>query len=172
MQTLVAMSEVTNKISHNEGPCASLNVQPMQYDRFLVISLGTGSQKQEPKYSAKDAAEWGTLSWVSPLIDAFGQASSDMVDFHISSVFRALKSEHNYLRIQVFIIPHYFYSVVHSKYILIMFLFIFTNESVYSNFVGRYINWELIFCGHGHGGEFAATGSSWGITVKEKSFKD
>ncbi|KAK7376877.1 hypothetical protein VNO80_02295 [Phaseolus coccineus] len=97
--TLVAMSEVTNKISH-EGPCDILNVEAMQYDRFLVISLGTGSQKQEPKYSAKDAAEWGTLSWVSPLIDAFGQASSDMVDFHISSVFRALNSEHNYLRIQ------------------------------------------------------------------------
>ncbi|ESW32825.1 hypothetical protein PHAVU_001G020200 [Phaseolus vulgaris] len=97
--TLVAMAEVTNKISH-EGRCASLNVEAMQYDRFLVISLGTGSQKQEPKYSAKDAAEWGTLSWVSPLIDAFGQASSDMVDFHISSVFRALNSEHNYLRIQ------------------------------------------------------------------------
>ena len=108
MQTLVAMAEVTNQISH-EGPCASLKLQPMQYDRFLVISLGTGSQKQEMKYSAKEAAEWGILSWVSttngstPLIDAFTQASADMVDFHITSTFRALKSEHNYLRIQVLI---------------------------------------------------------------------
>ncbi|XP_047156483.1 patatin-like protein 2 [Vigna umbellata] len=103
--TLVAMAEVTNQISH-EGQGDSLKVEAMQYDRFLVISLGTGSQKQEPKYSAKEAAEWGVLSWVSttngstPLIDAFTQASADMVDFHISSVFRALNSEHNYLRIQ------------------------------------------------------------------------
>ncbi|KAK7383113.1 hypothetical protein VNO78_28782 [Psophocarpus tetragonolobus] len=102
---LVAMAEVSNQIC-NEGSSASLNVQPMQYDRFLVISLGTGSQKQEMKYSAVEAAQWGIFSWVSttnggtPLIDAFSQASSDMVDFHISSVFQALNSEHNYLRIQ------------------------------------------------------------------------
>lgn len=78
----------------------------MQYDKFLVISLGTGSQKQEMKYSALEAAQWGILSWVTtanggtPLIDAFSQASADMVDFHISSLVRALNSEHNYLRIQ------------------------------------------------------------------------
>ncbi|KAG4953513.1 hypothetical protein AAZX31_14G078700 [Glycine max] len=102
---LVAMAEVTNQICH-EGPCDSLNVEPMQYDKFLVISLGTGSQKQEMKYSALEAAQWGILSWVTtanggtPLIDAFSQASADMVDFHISSLVRALNSEHNYLRIQ------------------------------------------------------------------------
>ncbi|TKY57791.1 Patatin protein 2 [Spatholobus suberectus] len=104
-QALVAIAEVTNQISH-DGPCDSLNVEPMQYDRFLVISLGTGSQKQEMKYSADEAAQWGILSWVAttnggtPLIDAFSHASADMVDFHISSVVRALNSEHNYLRIQ------------------------------------------------------------------------
>eukprot|EP00256_Glycine_max_P066499 XP_025981094.1 patatin-like protein 2 isoform X2 [Glycine max] len=102
---LVAMAEVTNQICH-EGPCDSLNVEPMQYDKFLVISLGTGSQKQEMKYSALEAAQWGILSWVTtanggtPLIDAFSQASADMADFHISSLVRALNSEHNYLRIQ------------------------------------------------------------------------
>nr|KYP50931.1 Patatin group A-3 [Cajanus cajan] len=103
--TLVAMAEVTNQIWH-EGSCANLNVEAMQYDRFLVISLGTGSQKQEMKYSADEAAGWGVLSWVTttngctPLIDAFSQASVDMVDFHISSLLRALNSQHNYLRIQ------------------------------------------------------------------------
>ena len=55
IQTLVAKIEVTNKISH-EGPYASLNVETMQYDRFFVISLGTGSHKQETKYSAKEVA--------------------------------------------------------------------------------------------------------------------
>lgn len=104
-QALIAMAEVTNQISH-EGQCDRFNVEAMQYDKFLVISLGTGSQKQEPKYSADEAAEWGILSWVTttnggtPLIDAFSQASADMVDFHISSVVKALDSEHNYLRIQ------------------------------------------------------------------------
>ncbi|KAH1204103.1 Patatin-like protein 2 [Glycine max] len=101
---LVVMAEVTNQIFH-EGPCDCLNVEPMQYDRFLVLSLGTGSQKQEMKYRLMKQLN-GPLSWVSttnggtPLIDAFSQASADMVDFHISSVVRALNSEHNYLRIQ------------------------------------------------------------------------
>ncbi|XP_061350219.1 patatin-like protein 2 [Gastrolobium bilobum] len=103
--TLVAIAEVTNKICQN-GPIANVNVEAMQYERFLVISLGTGSPKQEKKYSADEAAQWGILSWIAttngstPLIDAFSQASSDMVDFHLASLLRALKSEHNYLRIQ------------------------------------------------------------------------
>jgi hypothetical protein len=36
-------------------------------------------------------------------VDVFTQASADMVDFHISTVFQALNSEENYLRIQVLI---------------------------------------------------------------------
>ncbi|XP_054799303.1 patatin-like protein 2 [Prosopis cineraria] len=101
--TLVAMAEVTNRIRAEER--TEFGVSAMQYDRFLVISLGTGDHKQEYRYSAEEAAEWGILSWLSsngsnPLIDCFGQASADMVDFHLASVFRALYSEKNYLRIQ------------------------------------------------------------------------
>ncbi|KAA3484716.1 patatin-like protein 2 isoform X2 [Gossypium australe] len=56
-------------------------------------------------YPAHKAAKWGVLGWLtsehsSPLIDVFMQASSDMVDFHLATVFRALHSEHSYLRIQ------------------------------------------------------------------------
>lgn len=99
------MAEVTNKISTEERK-HDFGVAPMQYDRFLVISLGTGNHKQELRYSANEAAEWGILSWLAtkgstPLIDCFSQASADMVDFHLASVFRALYSEKNYLRIQV-----------------------------------------------------------------------
>ncbi|XP_054799676.1 patatin-like protein 2 isoform X2 [Prosopis cineraria] len=102
--TLVAMAEVTNRIRAEER--TEFGVSAMQYDRFLVISLGTGNHKQEYRYSAEEAAEWGILSWLSsngsnPLIDCFGQASADMVDFHLASVFRALYSEKNYLRIQM-----------------------------------------------------------------------
>ena len=83
-----------------------MDYQPMNhYRRFLVISLGTGSPKLK-LYDADMAAKWGTLGWLihgdtTPLVDVFMQASGDMVDFHLSAVFRALRSEENYLRIQV-----------------------------------------------------------------------
>lgn len=81
-------------------------IKPTDYSRFLVISLGTGSAKAEEKYDAYKAAKWGMLGWLtcensSPLTDVFMQSSSDMVDFHIATVFQALHSEANYLRIQV-----------------------------------------------------------------------
>ncbi|XP_027368164.1 patatin-like protein 2 [Abrus precatorius] len=103
--TMVAIGEVTNQINH-DGPSAKINVEPIQYDQFLVISLGTGAQKQEVRYTADEAAQWGILSWVAtmngctPLIDAFMQASADMVDFQLASVFGTHNSENNYLRIQ------------------------------------------------------------------------
>lgn len=81
-------------------------IKPMDFGRFLVISLGTGTAKNEEKFNAKMASKWGVLSWLiaggsNPLIDAFTHASGDMVDIHISVVFQALRSEENYLRIQV-----------------------------------------------------------------------
>lgn len=81
-------------------------IKPMDYGKFLVISIGTGTQKNEEKYSAKAAGKWGVLGWLvnsgnSPLVDVFSQASADMVDIHICVVFKALHSDCNYLRIQV-----------------------------------------------------------------------
>ena len=81
----------------------------MDYGRFLVISLGTGSPKTEFKYNARSAAKWGILNWLTsggstPIINVFSHASADMVDLHLSVVFQALHSEQNYLRIQVSII--------------------------------------------------------------------
>jgi hypothetical protein len=78
----------------------------MDYGRFLVISLGTGSSKFEEKYNSQKAKSWGVLGWLlssgsTPLIDIFTRASADMVDIHIAAVFKALHSEQNYLRIQV-----------------------------------------------------------------------
>ncbi|KAJ0025392.1 hypothetical protein Pint_08824 [Pistacia integerrima] len=101
--TLVAISEVTKTITR--GSSDFFPIKPTDYGRFLVISLGTGSAKTEEKYDAHKAAKWGMLGWLntensSPLTDVFMQSSSDMVDFHISTVFQALHSEANYLRIQ------------------------------------------------------------------------
>lgn len=103
-QTLVAISEVTKEITR--GRSDFFPIKPTDYGRFLVISIGTGWPKTEEKYHALKAAKWGVLGWLisegsTPLVDVFTQSSSDMVDFHISTVFKALHSEESYLRIQV-----------------------------------------------------------------------
>ncbi|KAK6256627.1 hypothetical protein QUC31_000086 [Theobroma cacao] len=100
--TLVAMGEVSKEII--KGNADFFPIKPMDYGRFLVISLGTGSRKAEEKFSAQEAAKWGLLGWLTsggstPLIDVFTQASGDMVDLHLSVVFEALHSD-KYLRIQ------------------------------------------------------------------------
>ncbi|KAL4582367.1 hypothetical protein LXL04_006914 [Taraxacum kok-saghyz] len=73
--------------------------------KMLVLSLGTGMPKRSEKYNSKKASRWGLLNWVfdngsSPIIDIFMDASSDMVDIHVSTLFRSLNAEKNYLRIQ------------------------------------------------------------------------
>ncbi|MFS7973962.1 putative galactolipase [Helianthus anomalus] len=51
------------------------------------------------------AAKWGVLGWLvnqssAPLIDAFTQASDDLVVMYNNTVFEAFESVDNYLRIQ------------------------------------------------------------------------
>ncbi|CAN6466724.1 unnamed protein product [Victoria cruziana] len=101
--TLLAVGDITKEIF--SGNPDFFPIKPMDYGRFLVISLGTGSAKVEKKYSAKKAAKWSVINWLydhggTPLVDVFSQASADMVDLHMSVVFQALRSEQNYLRIQ------------------------------------------------------------------------
>ncbi|XP_050363456.1 patatin-like protein 2 [Argentina anserina] len=101
--TLVAIGEVTKEII--KGSSDFFPIKPMDYGRFLVISLGAGSPKIELKYNAPSASKWGILNWLTsggstPIINVFSHASTDMVDLHLSVVFQALHSEKNYLRIQ------------------------------------------------------------------------
>ncbi|KAL5992744.1 hypothetical protein ACLOJK_013663 [Asimina triloba] len=77
----------------------------IDYEKYLVISLGTGNSKNEKKYNASVAAKWGIFGWLytggnSPLIDTFTQASGDMVDLHMAMLFSTVQCERNYLRIQ------------------------------------------------------------------------
>ncbi|KAL3500310.1 hypothetical protein ACH5RR_039403 [Cinchona calisaya] len=100
---LVAISEVTKQVFRNDPDF--LPIKPMDYGRLLVISIGAGSAKREEKYNAQMASKWGVFGWLlqgssNPLVDIFLQASADMVDYHLSVVFQALRSEDNYLRIQ------------------------------------------------------------------------
>ncbi|XP_050231192.1 patatin-like protein 2 [Mercurialis annua] len=112
--TLVAIGEVTKKLLKQEEKEENkadeklqhyFPIKPMDYGKFLVISLGTGAPKNEMKYNANQAAKWGIFGWLTaksstPLVEVFTHASDDMTDLHISEVFQALHSEQNYLRIQ------------------------------------------------------------------------
>jgi hypothetical protein len=84
--------------------CVSVLKPPLsKYQYTTGPRMGSRNPQQ---YDADEAAKWGIFGWLtgdhsSPLVDVFTQASGDMVDFHISTVFQALNSEENYLRIQV-----------------------------------------------------------------------
>ncbi|GLT69810.1 hypothetical protein SLA2020_419320 [Shorea laevis] len=95
--TLVAMGEAKKEMTEVGG--GSLAGDYMT--RFLVISLGTGSNRStKDKHSAKEAAKWNLFGWLCRIVEVLTQATSDMVDYHISIVLKMLQSEDNYLRIQ------------------------------------------------------------------------
>ena len=98
------MTAVTKQIVKNNPDMGKL--KPLGYDKFLVISIGTGSTKKVEKYSAKKAAKWGIISWLyddgsTPILDITMESSRDMIHFHSSVLFKALQSEDKYLRIDV-----------------------------------------------------------------------
>ncbi|GFY93837.1 phospholipase A 2A [Actinidia rufa] len=101
--TLTAITHISRELLM--GKFKFVDIKPMESRNMLVLSLGTGVPKQEPKYNAAAASKWGLLNWVfhngaAPIIDVYGDASSDMVDIHVSTLFRSLQNEKNYLRIQ------------------------------------------------------------------------
>ncbi|KAK9112296.1 hypothetical protein Scep_019815 [Stephania cephalantha] len=102
--TMLTMSMITKELLMENEKFHPM--KPIEYEKLLVLSLGTGSAKKESKYDAAAAAKWGVLGWLyngasTPLIDAFTQASGDMVDIHASILFQALGCGENYLRIEV-----------------------------------------------------------------------
>jgi hypothetical protein len=104
LQTMLAMTAITKEIILENSDF--FPIKPIDYGRFLIISLGTGSSKQAEKYTAFECAKWGVHRWLyhggfTPLIDIFSHASADMVDIHASVLFQALQSKKHYLRIQV-----------------------------------------------------------------------
>ncbi|KAL2531878.1 Patatin-like protein 2 [Abeliophyllum distichum] len=102
--TLVALTHISKEILLKKFKI--LDMEPMDCSRLLVLSLGTSIGQREERYSAREAAKWGLLGWVfnhgdTPLLDIYGDASSDMVDIHVATIFQSLYRERNYLRIQV-----------------------------------------------------------------------
>ncbi|XP_016509462.2 patatin-like protein 2 [Nicotiana tabacum] len=101
--TLVAISHISKEIMLGKSQYEGM--EPMDCKKMMVLSLGTGIGKEEKKYSAAVASSWGVLGWLynngaSPLLDVFGDASADIVDIHLSTMFQSLQNEKNYLRIQ------------------------------------------------------------------------
>ncbi|KAL0461481.1 UNVERIFIED_CONTAM: Patatin-like protein 2 [Sesamum latifolium] len=101
--TLIALSHISSGIL--AGDSEYVQMDPLDSSKILVLSLGTGIAKRAHEYNAQTAARWGLFGWVykkgnKPLLDVFCDASSDMVDIHISTLFQSLHTKNNYLRIQ------------------------------------------------------------------------
>lgn len=81
------------------------DIGPLDSRKMLVLSLGTGEEKQHLRYTAAQASKWNMIDWLfykgnTPLLHFFADASCDMIDFHVSTFFNCLDSNDNYLRIQ------------------------------------------------------------------------
>lgn len=101
--TLLAISHMSKEMV-KQNPQFS-DKKPMDGRDMLVLSLGTGTAKQELKYNAAKASKWGMFEWIyengnTPILDIYSAASSDIVDFHVSALFQSCGSKDNYLRIQ------------------------------------------------------------------------
>ena len=80
--------------------------KPLDYHRYLVISLGTGLPEQDIKFDALHVAKWGFFEWLGrhftmPLLHMFLHASSDMTDSHVANLFKSIGCSDQVLRIQV-----------------------------------------------------------------------
>lgn len=100
---MMAISHISKEITINED---FKDMKSMDGTRMLVLSLGTGTAKQEEKYNATMASKWGMINWLydngkTPLLDVYGDANSDLVDFHASALFQSVDCKDSYLRIQV-----------------------------------------------------------------------
>ncbi|XP_062075351.1 patatin-like protein 3 [Humulus lupulus] len=105
--SMLAISHITREIAkkNNKEDEVVDEEAAMDGTSMLVLSLGTGAAKLEEKYSAATASQWGLINWIfdngsTPIIDIFADASSDVVDFLVSTLFQSRHHKKNYLRIQ------------------------------------------------------------------------
>ncbi|KAM7269127.1 hypothetical protein ACFE04_024624 [Oxalis oulophora] len=102
--TLLALCEVSKELCQNQDSQCLPNID---FSRFLVLSLGTGSSKRDEKLEVGNGQSWGLLKWfmgpnnTTPLFDVVLTAMDDMVDIYMSAFFRHSGIKDNYIRIQV-----------------------------------------------------------------------
>ncbi|KAH0646463.1 hypothetical protein KY284_034347 [Solanum tuberosum] len=91
---------IATKHAEDQDP-AFASIRSLNFKKMLLLSLGTGTTSDFDKtYTAEEAAKWGPLQWmvaIQPMTDA---ASAYMTDYYLSTVFQALDSQNNYLRVQ------------------------------------------------------------------------
>lgn len=104
---MMAISEIRKEmLMQNSTELNGMESKEFCMKKMLVLSLGTGTAKYEEKYTAAKSSKWGLLNWMyndgaTPLLDVYLDASSDMVDFHVCTLFQTLDRKNTYLRIQV-----------------------------------------------------------------------
>ncbi|KAL6840343.1 hypothetical protein ACP4OV_030153 [Aristida adscensionis] len=106
--TLVAMGEIAEQIRRKREDFPE--TKPLDYHRYLVISLGTGLPGRDIEVDAIHVAKWGIFGWLgrvdtTPLLNMFFHASSDMTDSHVADLFEAIGCSDQLLRIQDHNIP-------------------------------------------------------------------
>lgn len=92
---LCAYAEARTMIFQNKGVSF-----PSAKD-MLLISLGTGEVKKA--YAYKAAKDWGSISWIKPLIDIMMSGNSETVDYQLRQLYDTLSADNKtcYKRIQV-----------------------------------------------------------------------
>lgn len=98
------MGEITEQMRQKSKEFPE--TKPLDYHRYLVVSLGTGLPEQDIKFDACRVAKWGIFGWLGrentvPLLQMFMHASSDMTDSYVADLFKAIGcSDQLLLRVQ------------------------------------------------------------------------
>lgn len=64
---------------------------------MLILSLGTGSVKEEYEY--KKARDWSMIQWLKPLLSIMMSGVSEVVDYQLRQIYSSVKAQNQYLRI-------------------------------------------------------------------------
>ena len=64
---------------------------------MLILSLGTGSVKEEYEY--KKARDWSMIQWLKPLLSIMMSGVSEVVDYQLRQIYSSVKAQKQYLRI-------------------------------------------------------------------------
>ncbi|KAH0740075.1 hypothetical protein KY290_033118 [Solanum tuberosum] len=96
-----ALLSVTVAMKHaeNEDP-AFASIKSMNYTKILLLSLGTGTTSDIDTYTPNETANWYDIRWLPVIQKMTNAGSAYMTDYYLSTAFKALGSQDNYLRVQ------------------------------------------------------------------------
>jgi len=108
------MKVASEQMCRENDDFPSLTDGKVDFTKYHVISIGTGSFKQDETemYTAKECAGWSPFHWGfnwwrrrSPIVDVFTQASNFLVDLNVAMLFHSHGCADKYLRIQAMVDP-------------------------------------------------------------------